>query len=63
MLRKPALGFKEESHKQTRQRFTSIADAHMLASKDAFFFALRVGWAQFFPLEETTSFSLIMNFQ
>lgn len=54
MLRKPALGFKEESYKKTRQRFTAIADAHMLAPKDASFFALRVGKAQFFPLEETT---------
>ena len=40
MLRKPALGFKEESHKQIRQRFTAIADAHMLAPKDASFFLL-----------------------
>ena len=38
MLRKPALGFKEESHKQIRQRFTANADAHMLAPKDASFF-------------------------
>lgn len=43
MLRKPALGFKEESYKKTRQRFTAIADAHMLAPKDASYFAVRVG--------------------
>ena len=63
MLRKPALGFKEESQKQIRQRFTANADAHMLRQRMLLFFALRFGWAQFFPWEETTSFSLIMNFQ
>ena len=42
MLRKPALGFKEESSKQTLQCFTAIAGTHMHAPKDASFLLLKM---------------------
>lgn len=47
MLRKPALGFKEESHKEIHQRFTANADAHMLAPKDTSFLLLDLGERNF----------------